>query len=139
MKRLLKLKCPNCNADLSFKEERENYFCEYCGTKLLLDNDNEFIYKHIDEAQIKRAEVEKLVKLKELELKEKEMEQKRLINKIMLIISLILGIGAILFFILAKILDEDALDGIGIFACFILLFMWLFKIAIDQNKNEKNN
>ena len=135
MKKLIKLKCPNCNADLSFKEERENYFCEYCGTKLLLDNDNEFIYKHIDEAEVKKAETEQLVKLKELEMKEKEMEQKRMLLKIKIIISLILGAIAAISFIFGDYSDEEP-PILGLLCLLILMLMWMFGAILDDDKKK---
>lgn len=77
MKNLIQLKCTSCGANLSIEEKRETLFCEYCGTRLVLDNENEYIYRHIDEADIKRAETERLVKLKELEIDEIKHEENK--------------------------------------------------------------
>ena len=76
MKKIIQLKCANCGADLKIEEKREVIYCQYCGTKMLLDDENEHTYRYIDEAEIKRAETEQMVKLKELELKEKRQEEK---------------------------------------------------------------
>ena len=78
--RLLLLKCPSCGGSLSVDEGRTFTFCQYCGTKILLDDENKFTYRHIDDADIKRAETERLVQLKELELeKEKRNNRKYII------------------------------------------------------------
>ena len=77
MKKIIQLKCANCGADLKIEEKREVIYCQYCGTKMLLDDENEHTYRYIDEAEIKRAETEQMVKLKELELKEKRQERSR--------------------------------------------------------------
>ena len=55
---LIKLQCPNCNANLEVKDDTKQCFCTYCGTKILLQNDNEYYIHHIDEARIKEAEVQ---------------------------------------------------------------------------------
>ena len=54
--KLLTLKCPSCGGHLSIEEDRDFIFCQYCGTKIIIDRDNEFTYRHIDEADVKRAD-----------------------------------------------------------------------------------
>ena len=61
--------CPNCSATLSFSDDRDFGFCEYCGTKILLD-DYRSTQRIIDDAKIKQVEVEKEIRLKELALQE---------------------------------------------------------------------
>lgn len=77
MKSLIKLKCTSCGANVSIEEKREFLYCQYCGTKLILNNENEYIYRHIDDADIKRAETERIVKLKKLEIAEKKNEENK--------------------------------------------------------------
>lgn len=72
MKTLLELKCPSCAAQLSVEDDREFIFCQYCGTKILVSDENKYTYRHIDDADIKRAETERMVQLKEMELEEKK-------------------------------------------------------------------
>lgn len=36
---LIALKCPNCNGDLEFDDSREFGFCQFCGTKVLIQKD----------------------------------------------------------------------------------------------------
>jgi len=57
------VKCPACGAQLNIEEGRKKVFCEYCGTQLLLNNENEFIFRTIDDADIKKAETDRVVKL----------------------------------------------------------------------------
>ncbi len=68
---LISVKCPECGATLNLEEDREQAFCSYCGARILLRNDNEYTYRHINEAEIKQAETDRMVRLKELELAEK--------------------------------------------------------------------
>lgn len=65
--RLISVKCPDCGAVLDFEEDRKQAFCSYCGAKILINNENEYIYRYIDEADVKRADTDKLVKMKMLE------------------------------------------------------------------------
>lgn len=65
--KLITVKCPQCGADLDIEEDRQQAFCSYCGAKVLIHNENEHIYRYVDEADIKHAENEK----KKLELLEK--------------------------------------------------------------------
>ena len=75
MKTILKLECPYCGAPLEYEEGREQMFCQYCGKKILLVDENTYninhTIRHIDDARIKETEAEKSIRLKELELEEK--------------------------------------------------------------------
>ncbi len=71
---LISVKCPECGASLNIEEGRSQVFCSYCGTKIIINNENEFIYRTIDEAEIKKAETDRILKLREIELNEKKHE-----------------------------------------------------------------
>lgn len=64
------VKCPECGASLPIEEGRDRIFCSYCGTQVIVTNENEHIYRHIDEAGVKQAETDRMVRLRELELEE---------------------------------------------------------------------
>ena len=49
------VKCPECGATLPIEEGRTQVFCSYCGAKVIVTNENEYIYRHIDEAGIKQV------------------------------------------------------------------------------------
>ena len=53
--KLNSVKCPECGATLPIEEGRTQIFCSYCGTKVIVTNENEYLYRHIDEAEIKHA------------------------------------------------------------------------------------
>ena len=85
MKTKIDLICPRCNATLTADNDREFLFCQYCGYKILLNDENHFTYKHINEdvdvAELKKAETEQMIRLKELENESKKEEFKRKIIK----------------------------------------------------------
>lgn len=39
--KLLQMKCPNCNADLQIDDGLESFFCQYCGTKIILEGQSD--------------------------------------------------------------------------------------------------
>ena len=97
---LISLKCPECGAALKIEKGRKQCFCSYCGARILLDNDHEYIYREINEAEIKRAEVSRELELKRLEMIEKHnvAVARRRHNRIIFSIVLI-AIGLAITFI----------------------------------------
>ena len=106
--------------------------------ELVLDNDNEHVYRHIDVADIKRAETEQLVKLKELEIKEKEKEYKGKMVKVKIMISLFLAAIGVVMMILGNTMGTESGDSnsgwymvsmIGFFPFMGAAYIWLFSIG----------
>ena len=108
---LISVKCPECGANLGLEENRQQAFCSYCGAKILISNDNEYVVKQINEAEIKRAETEQIIQLKQIALeeqrlakKEKEKKKKHLIS---ILVSNLVTLVAFLLFILGIICSKD--------------------------------
>lgn len=72
--------CPNCGANLPIEEGRNQMFCSYCGTSIVITNENEHIYRVVDEADVIHEETEQMVQLRRIELEEQrlQMEQQRM-------------------------------------------------------------
>lgn len=64
--KVVSLICPGCGANLSIEDGRKQCFCQYCGMKIMLD-DESITYRTVDEARIKEAEV----RMHEIDLWEK--------------------------------------------------------------------
>jgi DNA-directed RNA polymerase subunit RPC12/RpoP len=77
MKTKIDLTCPKCEANLSVNADRDFLFCEYCGAKILLNDENTYTIRKVDEAEIIHAENERLIYLKELEITEKKAEAEK--------------------------------------------------------------
>ena len=130
----IKLECPKCGANLSVEEGHKQFFCSYCGAKILLDNDNEFVIRHIDEADVKRVEYERVVKLRELDIEQQAAEERKQARikkkKRQRVITLGLIVLTVLFFLLINI-NENFIPLFLIsflfsfFGC-VLLFIQLF-------------
>ena len=75
--KLMSVKCPECGAGLPIEKGQSQIFCSYCGAKVVVVNENEYTYRHIDEAEVKKAEADRAVRLRELEIEEKQREKDR--------------------------------------------------------------
>lgn len=87
--KFVSVKCPEYGAMLDVEEGSQQLFCSYCGAKVMIQNDNEYIYRHIDEASIKQTEASAMLRMKELELEAKEEERSREGRRIAYVIALV--------------------------------------------------
>lgn len=102
--KLISLTCPNCNANLDdIDSSRPFCYCQYCGTKIALDDGTIRKETHIyDEAKIKETESNELLKLKELEIeREREKEDKETGKKLLIVAVAIFVLAFILHFVLS--------------------------------------
>ena len=90
--KFISVKCPECGASLPIEEGREKMFCSYCGTPVIMTNENEHIIRHVDEAGVKRAETDRIVKLKQLEMDSQESDLRKKLIFVWLGASIILTI-----------------------------------------------
>lgn len=74
--KMVSVKCPECGASLNIEENREKAFCTYCGAQILLYNENEHIYRHVDEAEVTSAETDRIIRLKQIEIMEKDLKKR---------------------------------------------------------------
>ena len=137
MIRLISVKCPECGAALQFEEGRQTAFCSYCGTKILLHNENEYIYRNIDEAGIKQAENERIYMMKELEMEEKDEKHHRLLTFIWLFCTI--ALFAVGFIMVSTDPTKDS-DGPGWMMIFfgMIVGMWGAIFLFLGNKRKKN-
>ena len=126
----ISVKCPECGADLSIESGREFAFCSYCGTKVMVSNDNEHIYRTIDEAGIKQAETEREIRLRELELEERENSHGRR--------SQFIAYGIALAFVLVGALICIASPLGGMWGIIIGAYIALFTFIKSDDKKKKS-
>lgn len=124
--KMIKVKCPECGGTMDIGQNRDMAYCTYCGTKILIHNENEKIYRRIDEARIRETETERLIRLKELELLEKEQEESRRRARAKVKWSLVLGTIGIIVFIIGYVLGEGTGDSDSMF--YMIGFMGLFPL-----------
>jgi acetyl-CoA carboxylase beta subunit len=69
------VKCPSCGAELTVKDDNRDFmFCEFCGTKVRLDDYQE-THRYVNEAEVQRVKAEKELELKRMEAYAKREEQ----------------------------------------------------------------
>lgn len=89
------VKCPSCGGELTVKDDNRDFmFCEYCGTKVMLDDYRE-THRFVDEARIQESK-----DAKELELKKMEQERWRAENNNKSMVSFLKVMGAIIVFLI---------------------------------------
>lgn len=97
--KLISLTCPNCNANLDdIDPSRPFCYCQYCGTKIALDDGTIRKETHIyDEAKIKETESSERVKMREMDLEREHSKQMNEILKYVLIFAAVLfAVGIVL-------------------------------------------
>lgn len=143
MKTKIELTCPKCGAHLSVESSREILFCEYCGTKILLNDENTFTIRKIDEAKIRQAEADQLVQLKKLELEQKKAENDLKKLKFKIIISLILAAVGVILMVIGDLAGSGSnlsdLSFIGFFPLLAVLYIWVFDAVSAAEKNKSKD
>ncbi len=125
---LTSLKCPECGSILDIPENKEFFFCQFCGARIMLNNDNEKIIHKVDEAELKRAETEEKVKMLEMELKLKELENTEKHKKRKIIYIALCIIGLIIVFTINH-LSPNIFNGRGFMFKYIFIFILLGLLA----------
>ena len=140
--KLISVKCPDCGQTLSIEENRTQAFCTYCGAKVLISNENEYVFRQIDEADIKKAENERIIRMRELEIAEKNSSIRKVLTIIWLIVTLVLLVIAVILMLSPGNDDMPGWAGGFLFLFYAcapiiggggyLVFKWL-----PEKENEK--
>lgn len=135
--KIIALKCPQCGADLEIAQGKEVIYCTYCGTKIVLDNENERTYRYVDDADIERAETERMIQQHQIEMEHireiKEEKDRRFRRKM---IPILIGVIVVMVFI--GHFNEDFFfpaTTLSVLAVYIILFL----IPNKNGGNASNN
>ncbi len=124
--------CPSCGAAIPIQEGTAQITCSYCGSKFTITNENEFVYRHVDEARVRQAEIERMIRLKELEMEEKKRQIGNYkiiaVAGVILLLVLILGLG--------HLIGDSGLTFFGIIGLEISFL--IFMVILLAKQNEKN-
>ena len=136
-------KCPECNAPINAELGRPFIYCSYCGAKVLLVNENEYVIRTIDEAGIAKANAKKAIRMRELDLEEENQSHSIQTKTILLY----LWIAAIVIIAAISIVIAFTVEAGGLFAFCILGYIGgpivgggaylLFKAIPDRERNER--
>jgi len=101
----ISMKCSGCGANLNVASDREVFFCEFCGQKHFLKDENhhKYTYRKVDDARIREADVREAIRLKELEIEllrlQNETRQKRfaIMMKVSIVLAYFIILAAVIF------------------------------------------
>lgn len=141
--KLVSLKCPECKADLSVEPGRKQCFCQYCGTKIIIDNEEQIqTFKTVDEARIREAELQNELRLKQLEIEKMKLEQeqkKQMLNRSLKIkFTIVLGIIGMIGILIGYFSKSEGPVIFGGFCFLGIFYIWLFSALKDDNKKDNN-
>lgn len=107
--------------------------CEYCGSPVTIDDDDQVV-RNVDEADLKRAETEQLVRLKELELKEREQERKNRRRPMLIVATALLLIVLVVCFIVgfSAYASRTGFLAVGLIVLDILIYVWVAESENDD-------
>ena len=104
-------KCPECGAMLNIEADRSTAFCSYCGAKLVIHRDNEVIWHEIDDAMIKKAETDRIVKMNEMKLRQEESQEDRKMQKLKIKIGILILVAGVAAKIAGEFLGHASYDS----------------------------
>ena len=134
--KLISVKCPDCGAQLNIEEGRKTAFCSYCGAKVIVSNENEITFRHVDEANLKKAETERMVKLKQFELLEKRQAYASKKTSYRIKASILLALVGVGMIIIGYLIPSQSLLKImGLYPFLAIMYIWI--VAIRDKKDEE--
>lgn len=142
--KLVSLKCPECKADLSVEPGCKQCFCQYCGTKIIIDNEEQVqTFKTVDEARIREAELDNEIRLRQLEIEKMKLEQeqkKQMLNRSLKIkVSIILGVIGMIS-VLVGYFSKSEDPAIFAMCCFVaIMAMWFYSTILDNDKRDSKD
>ena len=139
--KLIAVKCPECGATLNIEENRAQAFCTYCGAKVMIQNENEKIYRRIDEAKMKQAETDRMIRLKKMELYEQELAEKKKSRKLQMTIAIIMIVlgGLATFCIMELDIFKSKVEDWGPWTMAICAAGILWVILLLEKKDDNNS
>lgn len=93
MSRMKSVTCPNCGANLSVDENRDSFFCEYCGTQIVTNSGS----LKIESTEKREIHIVDHAKIEEIKFEEKKLENDR--KETILYLGMMVGVIVVCFWI----------------------------------------
>ena len=138
-------KCPECGVSLNVEEGRNHFFCSYCGAKVVLDNDHEFVIRTVDEANVKQTEAgvkqteaEVMLRMKEIEYEEKsdQRHRKNMVTTF-IAVGVMAALGALFLLLTEKLGSKAMISGIVLLSCAFLVLCIVPAVLSNHHDQEK--
>lgn len=111
---VISVKCPECGASVELDQQKRSAVCDYCGTKVILKDDNSFTFNIHDEAEVIKAETDQAVKLKQIEWKEmSRIKEIRFSKKSLKLAGILAAVGFVLLTLIGPLLSFLPEDSAG--------------------------
>lgn len=136
---VVNVKCPSCGADISVDKDRKFIFCEYCGTKVLVKDENVFTQRHIDDAEVIRAETERMVQMQKIDEQRRIREEEKRKKKIKIISSIVWAVVSAIFLMIGFIWNRDESVAFFVVGSFSLFGLAIFLMITSNNTGANNN
>ena len=94
---ILQIKCPSCGATLEAENNIDTFFCKYCGTKIIVADQNEETIK----AKAKIKSEEQQIKHQEFKLQHESKERSKTFKRNLVIAAIVIVVLAAIIIALA--------------------------------------
>lgn len=130
-----RIRCVNCGSNLVITDtKREFAFCEYCGTKIVLDDVRVRVNQSfVDEARIKESDNKTKVEIQKLKIYEQELERYHKKLKIMIAILIVYSVLTLTLFAIGF----NELAGVLLFFGVCILFPVAVSIEKPKDPNDR--
>ena len=139
MVHMIPVKCPACGASLQIEDDRDKFFCSYCGTQILLNDDTVTKHYEINEAEIRRVEAEERIQNRRMEIEENRSRRKWILIATYAGICAFMGLAT---FISYQVEYESAavllLATILLITLPIMIFLTKMIVGYDETTVETN-
>lgn len=127
------IKCPQCGGNVMFEEGHDKLFCSYCGANIIITNENEHIYRHINEADIKRAETERIQTMANIE---SDKSSKTIKIAKLVAVGILIIVGIVLMIIGS--IGKDGPTMLALVGMYPLLGAGFIGMSIPKDKSKKS-
>ena len=140
MIQLISCKCPECKAELELNSSKEYAYCPYCGTKLLIHNDNisahyEYKYQYkCDETKRAKIEADERIKNRKLDITEKNTKRKNISIILYVIFCAIMCLASFLCFLFAKSIIGAIVQTATLFFILLPIVLHITESIVKHDK-----
>ncbi len=139
MVNMIPVKCPACGASLQIEDNRDKFFCSYCGTQILVNDDTVTKHYEINEAEIRKVEAEERIQNRRMEIEENRNKRKWILITVYAGICALMGL---ITFISYQVESQSAsallMTTILLITLPVMIFLTRMIVGYDETTVETN-